>query len=273
MFYLTVKILKEGRCDYMKNKILFFDIDGTLYNSEKRLPKATYDAIQKAKENGHEVAIATGRSPFFLKPVLDELGLNSYVSFNGQYVVHKGNVISKRPIPMNTIERLVTQAAIENNPIVYLDNIKMTSAIKDDQKVQISMDSLFYPMPEVDGEYYKYSNTYQILLYIDEKEEKRYASLYPELKFIRWHEFSVDVINHDVSKAYGIRQFLEQTDFDFEDAIAFGDGLNDVEMLQTVGTSVAMGNGHKKAKEAATFVTDHVDRDGLSKAMKKLGLC
>ncbi len=257
----------------MKKKILFFDIDGTLYNSEKKLPQATYDAIQQAKEIGHEVVIATGRSPFFLKPVLDELGLNSFVSFNGQYVVYKGQVISKRPIPIQTIDRLVAQATAENNPIVYLDDVRMTSAAKDDLKVRVSMDSLFYPMPEVDEEYYKQSDTYQILLYVDQEDEKRYAALYPELKLIRWHEFSVDVINQDVSKAYGIEQFLKHTNFDIEDAIAFGDGLNDVEMLQAVGTSVAMGNGHEKAKEVATFITDHVDCDGLSKAMKKLGLC
>jgi len=257
----------------MKKKILFFDIDGTLYNSEKKLPQSAYDAIQQAKENGHEVAIATGRSPFFLKPVLDELGLNSFVSFNGQYVVYKGQVISKRPIPMNTIERLVAQTSSENTPIVYLDSIKMTSATKDHPKVRISMDSLFYPMPEVNGDYYKTTETYQILLYVDEEDEKRYSALYPELKFIRWHEFSVDVINHDVSKAYGINQFLNHTEFEIEDAIAFGDGLNDIEMLKAVGTSVAMGNGHEMAKKAATFVTDHVDNNGLSKAMKKLGLC
>lgn len=257
----------------MEKKILFFDIDGTLYNSEKKLPRETYKAIQKAKENGHEIVIATGRSPFFLKPVLDELGLDSFVSFNGQYVVYKGNVISKRPIPMETIEKLVAQASIEEHPIVFLDNVRMTSLTKENQDVQDSMDSLFYPMPEFDEEYYKHSDTCQILLYVNEEEEKRYATMYPELKLIRWHKFSVDVINHDVSKAYGIKQFLINTDFDIEDAIAFGDGLNDVEMLQAVGTSVAMGNGHEKAKKVATFVTDHVDHDGLAKAMKKLGLC
>lgn len=257
----------------MENKILFFDIDGTLYNSKKKLPRTTYNAIQKAKENGHEVVIATGRSPFFLKPVLEELGLNSFVSFNGQYVVYKGNVISKRPIPMGTIEKLVSQTSTENHPIVFLDSDKMTSVTKDNQNVQVSMDSLFYPMPEFDEEHYKHSDTYQILLYVDEEEEKRYATMYPELKLIRWHKFSVDVINHDVSKAYGIEQFLKNTEFDIDDAIAFGDGLNDVEMLQAVGTSVAMGNGHEKAKKAATFVTDHVDHDGLANAMKKLGLC
>ncbi|MGR6897965.1 Cof-type HAD-IIB family hydrolase [Rummeliibacillus sp. BSL5] len=256
----------------MDKKILFFDIDGTLYNSEKKLPPATYEAIKKAEENGHEAVIATGRSPFFLKPVLEELGLNSFISFNGQYVVYKGKVISERPIPMEIVEKLVVQAEEENNPVVFLDDVRMTSAAKDDVKVRTSMDSLFYPMPEVDAEYYKQSNTYQILLYVDEKGEERYANLFPELKFIRWHEFSVDVINRDVSKAYGIQQFLKHTAFEIEDAIAFGDGLNDVEMLQAAGTSVAMGNGHPKAKEAATFVTDHVDDDGLSKAMKKLGL-
>ena len=73
-----------------------------------------------------------------------------------------------------------------------------------------------------------------------------------------------------VSKAAGIDKLLVKMGLTLEDAIAFGDGLNDIEMLQAVGTSVAMGNGHEKAKAAATHIADHVDEDGLAKIMRLL---
>lgn len=260
----------------MKKKLLFFDIDGTLYNTSKKIPEATKKAIEEARENGHEIAIATGRSPFFLKEVSEELNIDSYVSFNGQFVVYKGKTISKRPIPQNVLERLAEKAAQDKYPVVYLDEHRMTSTTEYDEKVKISMDSLFYPMPEYDMNYHKEVDIYQALLYTPEDEKPRYVEAFPELAFIRWHKYSDDVINHDVSKAYGIEQFIQQTDFTLADTIVFGDGLNDIEMLELVakeGTSVAMGNSSERVKEAASFVTDHVDEDGLAKAMRRLELC
>ncbi|VEI04843.1 Cof-type HAD-IIB family hydrolase [Kurthia zopfii] len=260
----------------MNKKLLFFDIDGTLYNSSKKVPEATMKAINEARERGHEIAIATGRSPFFLKEVSDELNVDSFVSFNGQFVVYKGEPISKRPIPQEVLAKLSAAAAEEQYPTVYLDQFRMTSTTEHHDQVKESLDSLYYPMPEYDVDHYKNTDVYQALLYVIPEKQAEYETNFPELAFIRWHKFSADVINHDVSKAYGIEQFIKQTDFSIEDVIVFGDGLNDVEMLEFVagkGVSVAMGNGVEEAKQAATFVTDHVDEDGLSKAMRKLGLC
>lgn len=260
----------------MNKKLLFFDIDGTLYNTDKKLPESAFNAIAEARKRGHEVAIATGRSPFFLKEVSDELNINSYVSFNGQFVVYKGQEISKRPIPQDVLKRFAEKAAIDQLPVVYLDQFRMTSATKYHDEVKISMDSLFYPMPEFDEFHFNEVEVYQALLYSTLEQKKSYVDEFPELAFIRWHEFSDDVINSDVSKAYGIEQFIKHTEFTLADTIVFGDGLNDVEMLELVaqkGTSVAMGNAVEEAKAVASFVTDHVDDDGLAKAMRKLGLC
>ena len=55
-----------------------------------------------------------------------------------------------------------------------------------------------------------------------------------------------------------------------DDAITFGDGLNDIEMLEAAGIGVAMGNGHEKAKAAADVIAPHVDEDGIYKVMKEL---
>lgn len=258
----------------MNKKILFFDIDGTLYNTKKELPQATREAIDAARANGHEIAIATGRSPYFLEKVAQDLAIDSYVSFNGQYVVYKGMLISGNPLPLETMERMVDMAYKEDSPLVFLDDEKMSSTINT-HEVKVSMDSLFYPMPTVAPKAYSLKPIYQILLYGDNEIEKDYREAFPELHFIRWHEYSLDVINKGVSKAYGIERFLKHTDFEAQDVVVFGDGLNDKEMLEEFaerGISVAMGNGVDAAKEVATFVTDHVDEDGLAKAMKKIGL-
>lgn len=258
----------------MKKKILFFDIDGTLYDTSKQIPEATRQAIQQARANGHEIAIATGRSPYFLEEVAKQLDVDSYVSFNGQYVVYKGNVISESPLPVDAMTRFVQLAKEHDYPVVFLDNERMTSTVNTDE-VQISMDSLYYPMPTILPNAFEMTNMYQLLLYAGEEGERVFTEAFPEFHFIRWHEYSIDVINSGVSKAYGIEQFLAHTSYDAEDVVVFGDGLNDQEMLAAFkerGISVAMGNGVPEAKEAATFVTDHVDEDGLSKAMKKIGL-
>jgi HAD superfamily hydrolase (TIGR01484 family) len=88
-------------------KILFFDVDGTLYNSDKQLPHATKEAIAKARNNGHEIAIATGRAPFMIKSLLHELNIDTYVCFNGQYVVYKGDVVFTDGVPKDELKEIV----------------------------------------------------------------------------------------------------------------------------------------------------------------------
>lgn len=73
--------------------ILFFDVDGTLYNTRKEIPNSAKEAIERARQNGYEIAIATGRAPFMIQSILEELNIDTYVTFNGQYVVYKGKVI------------------------------------------------------------------------------------------------------------------------------------------------------------------------------------
>jgi hydroxymethylpyrimidine pyrophosphatase-like HAD family hydrolase len=60
--------------------------------------------------------------------------------------------------------------------------------------------------------------------------------------------------------------------FELQDVYAFGDGLNDIEMLKAVGTGVAMGNGVPEAKEVADYITTDVSEDGIWNGLKKLNL-
>ena len=75
-----------------------------------------------------------------------------------------------------------------------------------------------------------------------------------------------------VSKGAAIKTFMEAIGEPIENAYAFGDSTNDIEMLETAGTAIAMGNGADEAKAVADYITDSVDEDGLAHAMKHFGL-
>lgn len=88
----------------MDKKLIFFDIDGTIYDHDKTIPASAKTAISNLKERGHHVFIATGRAPFMVSPVLEELGIDSFISYNGQYVVFEGDVIYKNPLSGQSLE-------------------------------------------------------------------------------------------------------------------------------------------------------------------------
>ena len=253
-------------------KMLFFDVDGTLYNSHKKLPRSAKEALFKAKENGHEIAIATGRAPFMIKDILDELQIDTYVTFNGQYVVYKGEVVYTDQIPNETLTEIMHFGAQRNHPFVFLNEKEMIASESDFESVESSLSTLKYPYPQIDPQYYLHTPVYQTLVFIEEQDQPIYEQQFPDVQFIRWHPLSCDMLPKGGSKANGIKKLLEQIGFSEEDVITFGDGLNDVEMLSEFGFSVAMENGHERAKEVASMITGHVDNDGLADAMKKLNL-
>ncbi|MGX8680367.1 MAG: HAD family hydrolase, partial [bacterium] len=84
--------------------------------------------------------------------------------------------------------------------------------------------------------------------------------------------FSFDLTLKETSKGRGIKEICKALDFPIEDTIAFGDGRNDVEMLQTAHIGIAMGNAMKEALEAADYITDRIENQGITKACRHFGL-
>ncbi|SHM88461.1 Cof-type HAD-IIB family hydrolase [Gracilibacillus kekensis] len=256
----------------MGQKVVFLDIDGTIYNHEKKIPIATKKAVKKLQDNGVIVSIATGRAPFMFQDLLTELNISTYISFNGQFVVHEGEVIHQNPIALNQLEE-ITKFSIKNkHPLVYQSIHDMKSSVSDHPYITKGMESLKREHPLVDTEYYKQQTIFQVLLFNTEDEQATYEDKFEHLKFVRWHQFSCDVMPFIGSKAHGIEQFIQAMEIDWKDTYAFGDGLNDIEMIEKVNTGVAMGNSVDAVKAVADYVTDDVDNDGLSKAIKHLSL-
>lgn len=108
-------------------------------------------------------------------------------------------------------------------------------------------------------------------MFCTQDEEERY-SRFKEFDLVRWHERSTDVLPSGGSKAEGIKKVIEKLPFDREDTYAFGDGLNDLQMIEFAGTGVAMGNAVPELKKIADFITKPVDEDGIQYAVEALGL-
>ena len=110
-------------------KIVFFDIDGTLLDHEKKLPDSTKKALKLLKENGVFVAIATGRAPFMFEGLREELDIDSYVSFNGQFVVFENEVIYENPLNEADLHRFLHDTKRNNHPLVFMNENTMKSSV------------------------------------------------------------------------------------------------------------------------------------------------
>ncbi|MFJ7727549.1 Cof-type HAD-IIB family hydrolase [Neobacillus sp. NPDC097160] len=253
--------------------IIFFDIDGTLLNHDKELPLSTKESIFKLKELGHEVAIATGRAPFMFEDLRKELDINTYVSYNGQYVVLKGEVLYTNPLKISSLEKL-TEAALQNNhPVVFMDHEDMKANVPEHTYIKESIDTLkISRFPTHDPHYYKGRNLFQTLLFCPVGEEEQYEREFHDFDFIRWHPVSVDVLPKGGSKEKGIEKIVKNLGIPKERQYAFGDGLNDIEMLSTVKNSVAMGNAEEYVKVHAKYITKSVEEDGIFHGLQMVGL-
>ncbi|MCU7557586.1 Cof-type HAD-IIB family hydrolase [Macrococcus capreoli] len=252
----------------MKQHLIFFDIDGTLYNDDKVMSEATKLTLQKLKEKGHILAIATGRAPFMLQDVLNETGIENYISFNGQFAKMNGKVIYENPLDLATLQQLEKDAAANGHPLVFLNEHEMVSNIEYHDHIKESMGSLKFEHPRHEADFYIDKPIYQTLIFNTVDEDVKYDNQYDKIKFIRWHEVSRDVVPAGGSKFEGIKKVSEAVNIPIADCIAIGDGANDLEMIEGVGLGIVMGNGVDALKAVADYVTDDVHSEGLTKAFQ-----
>lgn len=253
-------------------KLILFDIDGTLLDHNKQIPASTKTAVAEIKEAGHEVVIATGRGPSMLKEVSEALDIESYVSFNGSYVVYKGEVLYSHAIDEIRLANL-SQATMDlQHPLVFMTPEGMRT--NSEQCVYIDEESkgLRLKLPPHEPDYFRGKEIYQCLLFCSEEDEGYYKEHFSELVFNRWHKYGSDLIPPGGSKARGIQALIDRVGVKAEDIYAFGDGLNDLEMLRLVHHSVAMGNAPDVVKQAARYVTKDVSDDGIWHGLKMVGL-
>ncbi|MBR0573079.1 MULTISPECIES: Cof-type HAD-IIB family hydrolase [Pasteurellaceae] len=260
-------------------KIVFFDIDDTLYyKKETRIPESIFkEVIPKLKAKGIIPAIATGRClgvfPKPLTPLINAQGFELLVTINGQYNCYKNQIISKYPLDTTRIEVVIGQLKALNIEYGFVSDNQMVVS-KETPDVIESLK----PIQEdyiVDPEHYKHNDIMQMLAFYPQErsQEVKNSGLFgDDLKEVRWHPKAVDILDKTNSKAKGIQDVLAYFNIDIKNAMAFGDGLNDLEMLSSVGFGVAMGNSEEELKKLADYVTKPIWEDGVLFALKEFNI-
>lgn len=257
----------------MHKKYVFVDVDGTLVDhSTRSIPNSALEAIKLAKNNGHEVVICTGRPPCLLYDIHLKVGVSSYITANGKYVVDRGEVILSKKMPTEVLYKLATFADERKFDLAYegVSHFRRSGGYRDFY-LKFS-DAFNIEIPEIDADFFKTNDIFQVLLYATPDEYHVFEDAFPELMFSVSNEFGVDVTSNGGWKDEGIKAFVEKYNLSKDDLIAIGDGFNDITMFEYCGTSVAMGNAKEQVKKFAQHVTDNVENDGLFKAFKLLNL-
>ncbi|PID24749.1 hydrolase Cof [Sporosarcina sp. P7] len=253
-------------------KIVFFDLDGTLMNHDKTILESTKQSLKALRDKGIYTVICTGRAPLMFKWLLEELSFDSYVSMNGQHVVLEGEVIYSNPMKPEVIQQLTELAHKQGHGLTYSTFESFVSNVEEHPLVQEGTARLKIPYPPVDPNVYSHSVVNQVQIYSTPKETEKYMELFKDYSFIRWDENSVDMLPEGASKAIGIQKMLEHMDIPVENSYAFGDGANDMQMIETVGIGVAMENAIPELKKVADHVTASCSEDGIMKGLISLGL-
>lgn len=260
-------------------KAVFFDVDGTLLSHRTHMvPDSAVRALEALREKGILTFLATGRHIPMLGGILpmDKLHFEGIVSLNGQYCCNDEGIIYHCPIPRQDITALLDYLKQDPHPCILIEEDQMYINFHNAlvEKVQAGIRAKMPLLGDLDRGYTE--PIYQALLYISDEDFARLPPL-PGIRFSRWRLGSPDLSGADLypssgGKAVGIAKVLEHYGIDRSETMAFGDGENDVDMFGAVGLSVAMGNGCDEAKNAADYITDDIDEDGIWNALKHFGV-
>jgi len=256
-----------------KIKIVFFDIDDTLRNSKTGfIPTSIPTVFQQLRDKGILTGIATGRGIFGVVPEIKALKPDFFVTLNGAYIEDKkGNVIYSNKIAKDKVEEYITWT--KEVGIDY--GLVGSQAAKLSRRTEMISQAIdpIYPDLEVDPDFYQKEDIYQMWTFEEQGDDLVLPeSLASTLRLVRWHEHSSDVVPISGSKAAGVVKVVDQLGLKPENVMVFGDGLNDLELFDYAGISVAMGVSHEKIKEKADYITKTLEEDGIFDALEGFGM-
>lgn len=257
-------------------RIVFFDIDGTLVSFRTHhIPQSTLDAVAALRRRGIKVYIATGRPLAFIDN-LGELEYDGMITVTGAHCFAAGGeVISHRPVSRESVARVASyiECGKDAYPVIFVcdDGMFVTEMNDDVRTVARLLNINMPPVAPVKG--VEDRNVLQMISFFKaDREEELMSGLMPDCVSMRWHPLFTDVIAGGVSKSEGIDRVLAYEGIALDEAMAFGDGGNDIFMLSHVPYGVAMGNACDELKAVAGYVTETVDENGVANALRRFGL-
>lgn len=245
----------------MPTRMLLFDLDDTLLTSEKIVSKSSKDAIKLCKDMGMLIGYITARSPRKLDVFLEGLPCDCIACYNGAYI-YSGKLL------------------LESNLIPYDSAIKIMSEIKEAYP-KSKVGAYLEPYSYFDGEIRNIEtketknggimdlprHNFQRIRIVFDKDDNIHLTPFMSNQTIYYvtSDGTAMIINKNANKEHCLRVIANHFMIPLSDVAAFGDDINDCDMLKAAGIGVAMGNAINNLKEIADYVTETNDNDGISK--------
>ncbi len=264
-----------------KRKIVFFDIDGTIFNQQTHeISQKTKYAIKNLRKNGHLAYVASGRPKCLLTNSKDllELDFDGAIASCGAYIEDFRNdkVIYSNPMSEETVAKIIDVVARAHVDCHLESQAKMFSAPFVSKEAQEKFEhflgmlggSMHFIEERVDEPIYKISVTCNpdsdIELFQRELGDILYimdmGATTPGFNYI-------ECVNKGTSKGTGIIQIAKYHDLEIDDTYAIGDSTNDLDMIVTAKYGIAMGNATQNVKDATQYHTTSVNEDGVYHAL------
>lgn len=266
----------------MKKYLICLDLDGTLLYDWETISKPTLNYLLELKKQGHQLVIATGRPYRSSKDFHALLGLDTpLINYNGGLVTSKDDPLFKEYSLSLKKEYVID---ILENTKQYIKNA--FAEVKDDIFLLHDTEEIRPLIHHFNGSRLFVGDMREILdqdtngsIIIAHKDQDKYIEDYVKNNYEgkvlsrNWgneYNFIIELFTPETNKGYALKYVADYLGFKREDIIAFGDGHNDIEMLEFAGLGVAMKNGHEELKEVADVILDHTNKeDGLVKFLSE----
>ena len=273
-------------------KILFFDIDGTLAYPTQFPPLSTIEAIKTARTNGHKAFISTGRTWDSIPQAISDIGFDGGIYSAGGIVLLDGNILAQHHMAdhtvqfiLNLLKKLSVFYVLETrdgrfrseNGLEVLAEADMNDVSDAMQKLtaDILTDPTTRPMSEYEGQ-----PIFKIAYHSADPgiTDQLKTELNGIAKIVQFNNIPGlpitigEISDPDVNKGRAMLDVCQHYGKTAADCIAFGDSMNDSEIILAAGLGVAMGNAEQALKNIANMVCDNCENDGIAKALQNLGL-
>lgn len=275
----------------MTQKLIFLDIDGTLVKPGTNVPPpSALEAVCGARKRGHRVFLCTGRNYGMLSPLL-QYGFDGLIGSAGGCIECGGEVVYDCPMTprqrdrvLEVFQRSGVFRTVESRDHAYTDAglkdfLRQSAGLAGSSELlrwqeQLENNLGIRPMSAYQGE-----PIYKIVFMSPGMEplQEPMAELGEEFDFCIQDGdgqgmVNGELINRNFNKGLAVRRLSAHLNVPLEDTVAFGDSMNDLEMLKTAGLGICMGNGSETLRRAAREVCPPLEEDGLYRAFAAHGL-
>lgn len=267
----------------MSKKAVFFDADGTICDIKKGVPKSTVEALSALAANGHGAWLCTGRSRAFVPGYLEQIPFTGMISACGATIEKDGVRLFNKEMPpevarhsVEVLRRYGLVPVMEGADYMYYDKEEYNSSVNwYCDLITEALGPKWKPIRGNEDCMRINKISAKMLEGCDAAAACRELSVYYDIIRHESGSFAgttIEMVPKGCNKAVGIAAVCRIFDIPWKDTVVFGDSNNDLSMFEYAATKVAMGNGSKRIKELADYVTTDMFHCGIQNGLTKLGL-